>query len=42
MSGKTNKLISQEGKKDYSEEAAGETKETSQGDDEFDRREKEF
>ena len=36
MSAKTNKLIIQEGKKDYSKEAAEETKETSQGDDEFD------
>ena len=36
MSGKTNKFISQEGKKDYSEEAAKETKEISQVDDEFD------
>ena len=36
MSVKTNKLIIQEGKKDYVEEAAEETKETSQGDDEFD------
>ena len=36
MSGKTNKLISQEGKKDYGEESAEDTKETSQGDDEFD------
>ena len=36
MSAKTNKLNIQEGKKDYVEEAAEETKETSQGDDEFD------
>ena len=35
MSGKTNKLISQEGNKDYGEEAAEETKEISQGDEEF-------
>ena len=34
---KTNKLIIQEGKKDYGEEAAEETKETIQGDDEFGR-----
>ena len=36
MSAKTNKLISQEDKKDYGKEAAEETKETSQGNDEFD------
>ena len=36
MSGKTNKLISQEGKKDYGEEAAEDTIEISQGDDESD------
>ena len=35
MIGKTNKLISQEGKKDYGEEAAEETKEISQGNDKF-------
>ena len=35
MSDKTNNLIRQEGKKDYGEEAAEETKEISQGDDEF-------
>ena len=37
MSGKTNKITSQEGKKDYGEEAADETKALSQGNDEFDR-----
>ena len=37
MSVKTNKITIQEGKKDYGEEAAEETKETLQGDDEFDR-----
>ena len=37
MSAKTNKLIIQEGKKDYGEEAAEETKATLQGEDEFDR-----
>ena len=42
MSGKTNKLISQEGKKDYGEEAAEEIKETSNGDDEFDGGDDEF
>ena len=42
MSGKTNKLISQEGKKDYGKEAAEETKETSHGDDRFDRGHNEF
>ena len=42
MSGKTNKFISQEGKKDYSEEAAKETKEISQVDDEFDGGDKKF
>ena len=36
MSAKTNKLTIQEGRKDYDEEAAEETKETLQGDDEFD------
>ena len=35
MSEKTNNLIIQEGNKDYGEEAAEETKETSQGEDEF-------
>ena len=39
---KTNKLIIQEGKRDYGEEAAKETKETSQGDDEFDGGDEEF
>ena len=33
---KTNKLIIQEGKKDYGKEAAEETREKSQSDDEFD------
>ena len=42
MSAKTNKLAIQEGKNDFVEEAAKETKETSQGDDEFDRGDKEF
>ena len=42
MSGKTNKLISQEGKKDYGEEAAEDTKEISQGDDKFDGGDDEF
>ena len=42
MSGEINKLISQEGKKDYSEEVAEETKEISQGDDKFDRGNNEF
>ena len=42
MSGKTNKLIIQEGKKDYGEEAAEETKKISQGDDEFDGGDDEF
>ena len=36
MSEKTNKLISQEGNKDYGEEASEETKETSQDDNVFD------
>ena len=36
MSEKTNKLIIQEGKDDYGEEAAEETKEMIQGDDELD------
>ena len=36
MSRKINKLISQEGKQDYSEEAAEETRVFSQVDDEFD------
>ena len=35
MSAKTNKLTIQEGKKDYGKEAAEDTKETSQGDNEF-------
>ena len=35
MSWETNKLISQEDKKDYSEEAAEETKETAQCDNEL-------
>ena len=42
MSAKTNKLTIQEGKKDYGEEAAEETKKISQGDDEFDRGDEEF
>ena len=36
MSGKTNKLISQDISKDYSEEAVEETKALSQGDDKLD------
>ena len=36
MSARTNKLIIQEVKKDYGKEAAEDTKETSQDDDEFD------
>ena len=36
MSAKMNKLTIQEGNKDYGEEAAEDTNETSQGDDEFD------
>ena len=36
MSGKTNKLISQESKKDYGKRVAEETKALSQGDDKFD------
>ena len=36
MSKKTNKLISQEIRKDYSKEAAEETETLSQDDDEFD------
>ena len=39
---KTNKLIIQEGKKDYCEEAAEDTKKTSQGNDEFDGGDKYF
>ena len=42
MSAKTNKLIIKEGKKDYGEEAAEETKETSQCDIELDRGDEEF
>ena len=42
MSAKTNKLIIQEGNKDYSEEGAEETKETSQDEDEFDGGDEEF
>ena len=42
MSEKTNNIIIQEGKKYYSEEAAEETKETSQGEDELDGEDKEF
>ena len=37
-----NKLVIQEGKKDYGEEAAEETKKTSQGDDKFDGGDKEL
>ena len=42
MSGKTNKLISQEGVKDYGEEVAEETSEILQGDDKFDGADNEF
>ena len=42
MSAKTNKLTIQEGKKDYGEEAAEETKETLQGDDKFNGGDEEF
>ena len=42
MSAKTNKLIIPEGKKEYGEEAAEETKETLQGDNEFDGGDTEF
>ena len=40
MSAKTNKLAIQEGKKDYSKESAEDTKETIQGDNEFNREDK--
>ena len=42
MSGKTNKLISHEDKKEYSKEAAEETKESSHGDNKFYRWDEEF
>ena len=42
MIAKMNKLIIQEGKKDYGEEAVEDTKETSQGDNEFNGGDKEF
>ena len=42
MSGKPNKLISQESRKYYGKEAAEETKALSQGDDEFDGADDEF
>ena len=42
MSEKINKLISKEAKKDYSEEAAEDIKEISQGDDDFDGADVEF
>ena len=42
MSAKTNKLIIQEGNKDYSEKGAEETKKTSQGEDEFGGEDEEF
>ena len=42
MSGKTNKIISQEGKKDYGEETAEETKALSQGDKKFDGADEKF
>ena len=42
MGEKKNKLTSQEGKKDYREEATEETKALSQGDDKFDGADDEF
>ena len=42
MSGETNKLISQESRKDYGEEAAEETKALAQGYDKFDGADDEF
>ena len=42
MSEKTNKLIIQEGKKDYGEEAAEETNKMLQADEEFNRGDEEF
>ena len=42
MSEKTKKLIIQEVNKDYGKEAAEETKETSQGEDEFGGEDEEF
>ena len=42
MSAKTKKFIIQEDKKDYGEEAAEETREKAQGDDELDKGNKEF
>ena len=42
MRGKSNKLISQENRKDYGEEAAEGTKALSQGDDKFDGADDEF
>ena len=42
MSAKPNKLIIQEGRKEYREEAAEETKETSQGNDKFNGGDEEF
>ena len=42
MSGKTNKLISQESRKDYGKESVEETKALSWGDDEFDGADDEF
>ena len=42
MIGKTNKLVIQEGKRDYGKEEAEETKGISQGDDEFDGADKKF
>ena len=42
MSSKPNKLVIQEGKKDYDEKSAENTKETLQGDNEFDRGDKQF
>ena len=42
MSAKTNKLIIQEGKNDFGEESAEETKKMIQGDNEFDGEDEEF
>ena len=42
MRGKTNKLISQDSRKNYGKEAAKETKALSQGNNEFDRADDKF
>ena len=42
MSRETNKLVSQESRKDYCEESAEETKSLSQGDEKFDGADEEF